>query len=127
MTQTSNPLFDDMARLISDPASVAQGVKREVETAFRAQSERFTADVDFVKREQFGVVREMASQARTENEALKKRIAELEVAPAKRLPELADWLLANLDHARCCGQDRPSADRRSSSRLNDPNNRPTFF
>jgi BMFP domain-containing protein YqiC len=89
MTQTSNRLFDEMARLMGDAASVAQGVKREVETAFRAQIERFTADMDLVKREQFDVVREMASQARTENEALKKRIAELEVALAKRLPELA--------------------------------------
>ena len=82
MTQTSNRLFDEMARLMGDAASVAQGVKREAETVFKTQMERIVADLDLVKREEFDVVREMASQARTENEALKKRIAELEAALA---------------------------------------------
>jgi BMFP domain-containing protein YqiC len=84
MTQTSNRLFDEMARLMGDAASVAQGVKREAETVFRTQMERIVADLDLVKREEFDVVREMASQARTENESLKKRIAELEAVLAKK-------------------------------------------
>jgi BMFP domain-containing protein YqiC len=73
-----------MARLMGDAASVAQGVKREAESVFRTQMERIVADLDLVKREEFDVVREMASQARTENEALKKRIAELEAALAAK-------------------------------------------
>jgi BMFP domain-containing protein YqiC len=73
-----------MARLMGDAASVAQGVKREAETVFRTQMERIVADLDLVKREEFDVVREMASQARTENESLKKRVAELEAALAKK-------------------------------------------
>ena len=84
MTQTSNRLFDEMARLMGDAASVVQGVKREAETVFRTQMERIVADLDLVKREEFDVVREMASQARAENESLKKRIAELEAALAKK-------------------------------------------
>ena len=84
MTQSSNRLFDEMARLMGDAASVAQGVKREAETAFRSQMERFVGDMDLVRREEFDVVREMVSQARAENEALKKRIAELEEALARR-------------------------------------------
>ena len=78
MTQTSNKLFDEMARLMGDAASVAQGVKREAETVFRTQMERFVADMDLVKREEFDVVKEMVSKARAENEELKTRIAELE-------------------------------------------------
>ena len=84
MTQTSNRLFDEMARLMGDAASVAQGVKREAETVFRTQMERIVADLDLIKREEFDVVREMASQARAENESLKKRIAELEATLAKK-------------------------------------------
>jgi BMFP domain-containing protein YqiC len=84
MTQTSNRLFDEMARLMGDAASVAQGVKREAETVFRTQMERIVADLDLIKREEFDVVREMASQARAENESLKKRIAELEAVLAKK-------------------------------------------
>jgi len=86
MTQTSNRLFDEMARLMGDAASVAQGVKREAENAFRTQMERFIADLDLVKREDFDVVKEMASKAREENEALKKRIDALEETAAKDKP-----------------------------------------
>jgi BMFP domain-containing protein YqiC len=78
MTQTSNRLFDEMARLMNDAAGVAQGVRREVETVFRSQAERWLNDLDLVKREEFEAVREMARLAREENEALKARIAALE-------------------------------------------------
>jgi BMFP domain-containing protein YqiC len=78
MTQTSNRIFDEFARLMTDAASVAQGVRREAETVVRSQAERFIADLDLVKREEFDVVREMASKARAENEKLAARIAALE-------------------------------------------------
>jgi len=84
MTQSSNRLFDEMARLMGDAASVAQGVKREAETLFRTQMERFVADLDLVKREEFDVAKEIASKAREENEALKKRVEALEAELAKR-------------------------------------------
>ena len=86
MTQTSNRLFDEMTRLMNDAASVAQGVKREAEGVFRTQMERMVADLDLVKREDFDVVREMAAQARAENEALKKRIEALEGMLGERTP-----------------------------------------
>jgi BMFP domain-containing protein YqiC len=78
MTQTSNRLLDEMAKLMTDAAGVAQGMKREVDTVMRAQAERFLSEMDLVKREEFDVVREMAMKAREENEALKARIAALE-------------------------------------------------
>jgi BMFP domain-containing protein YqiC len=84
MTQTQNRLFDEMARLMNDAASVAQGVKREAESVFRTQMERIVADLDLVKREEFDVVREMASSARAENEVLKQKIAELEAKLAAK-------------------------------------------
>lgn len=78
MVEGSNRLFDDFAKLMTDAAGMAQGVRREAETAMKHQAERFLADMDYVKREEFEVVREMAQKARTENEALSARIAELE-------------------------------------------------
>jgi BMFP domain-containing protein YqiC len=78
MTQTSNRIFDEMARLMNDAAGVAQGVRREVDTVFRAQAERILRDLDVVQREDFEAVKEMARLAREENEALKARIAALE-------------------------------------------------
>jgi BMFP domain-containing protein YqiC len=78
MTQTSNRLLDEMARLMNDAAGVAQGVRREFDTLVRTQAERILRDLDVVQREEFEAVKEMARLAREENEALKARIAVLE-------------------------------------------------
>ena len=78
MTQTTSKFFDEIARLMNDAAGVAQGVKREVDTVFKTQAERWLRDLDLVKREEFEAVKDMARLAREENEALKARIAALE-------------------------------------------------
>ncbi len=78
MTQTSNRFFDEMARLMNDAAGVAQGVRREFDTLFRAQAERILRELDVVQREEFEAVKEMARLAREENDALKARIETLE-------------------------------------------------
>jgi BMFP domain-containing protein YqiC len=90
MTQTSNRFFDEMARLMNDAAGVAQGVRREFDTLFRAQAERILRELEVVQREEFEAVKEMARLAREENEALKSRIEALEARlaakPAKKPP-----------------------------------------
>ena len=78
MTQTSNRIFDEMARLMNDAAGVAQGVRREFDSLFRSQAERILRELDVVPREEFEAVKDMARMAREENEALKTRIAALE-------------------------------------------------
>ncbi|MBZ8134887.1 accessory factor UbiK family protein [Afifella sp. IM 167] len=78
MTQTNNRLMDEFAKLMTDAAGVAQGVRREAETAVRSQLERFMSELDMVQREEFDIVRDMALKARAENEALEQRIAALE-------------------------------------------------
>lgn len=83
MTQTKNRMMDEFAKLMSDAAGVAKGARREVETAVRHQFERFSGEMDLVKREEFDAVSEMASLARKNNEALKAEIAKLEARLAK--------------------------------------------
>src|ERR1700731_5134353 len=78
MTQTSNPFFGEMGRLMNDAAGAGQGVKREVDTLVRNQAEKILRDLDVVTREEFEAVKDMARLAREENEALKARIAALE-------------------------------------------------
>lgn len=75
-------LLDDLARLMTDAAGVAQGARREVETVMRSQAERFVSNLDLVSREEFEAVREMASRARMENDELRARIEKLEMAQA---------------------------------------------
>jgi hypothetical protein len=84
MTQTSNRFFDEMARLMNDAAGVAQGVRREFDTLFRAQAERILRELDVVQREEFEAVKDMARLAREENEALRARLEALEAKVAEK-------------------------------------------
>ncbi|MGP8231384.1 MAG: accessory factor UbiK family protein [Methylovirgula sp.] len=74
----SRKVFDDFSRLMSDATEIAQGVRREAESAVKSQVERFLSAMDIVSREEFEAVREMAIAARDENDRLKKRIEALE-------------------------------------------------
>ncbi len=78
MSDASSRILDEFAKLMTDAAGVAQGVKREAETAIRAQAERFLADMDIVNREEFAATMELAANARSENEALRERVETLE-------------------------------------------------
>ena len=78
MTQTSNRIFDDFAKIMTDAAGAAEGMKQEAQNLFKSQSERFLRDMDVVPREDFEVVKAMAQKAREENEALALRVAALE-------------------------------------------------
>ncbi len=78
MTTGPNRILDDFAKLMTDAAGAAQGVRREMETAFRAQAERMLNSMDIVQREEFEAMRDMAVKARAENKKLAARLDELE-------------------------------------------------
>ena len=78
MTQTNNRIFDELAKLMTDAAGAAQGMRREVETFFKSQGERVLREMDVVSREEFEATKAMAVKAREENEALAARLAALE-------------------------------------------------
>ncbi len=81
MTQTSNRLLDELAKVMTDAAGAAQGMRREVESVMRAQAERILQGMDVVAREEFEAVKAMAEKARAEN---------------SRLSELVDGLTARI-------------------------------
>lgn len=76
--QTRSTLLDDLSKLMTNAAGVAQGVRDEAETMMRSRLERFMADSNLVTRDEFDAVRDMAQKAREENEALAARLAALE-------------------------------------------------
>ena len=78
MTQTNNRFLDELAKLMTDAAGAAQGVRGEVETIMRSQGERILREMDIVQREEFEALKEMVDKARSENERLETRINELE-------------------------------------------------
>lgn len=84
MNSGPNRLLDELAKLMTDAAGAAQGVRREAETAIQAQLERLLNSMDLVKREEFEAVRDMAIKAREENDALAARLEALEAKGAEK-------------------------------------------
>ena len=78
MTTTSSRFFDELAKLATNAAGAAQGIRREVDTLVKAQVERVLGDLAVVQREEFDAVRDMLAKAREENDALARRVSELE-------------------------------------------------
>ena len=80
--QSNNRIFEDAARLAEGAMGTAVAFKREIEALVRAQLERLLASMDLVKRDEFEAAREMAVNARAEQERLAERVAALEAARA---------------------------------------------
>jgi len=83
MAQIENPFLDGLAKFFTDAAGAAQSMRNEIDTFVKSRLEKLVSDMDFVPREEFEAVREMAVKARTENEKLEARIAALESVRAK--------------------------------------------
>ena len=90
MADSSNRIFDDLGRLMNEAASMADGVRREAETAFKGQMERFINDLELVKREDFEALRDLVSVQGEEIEALKREIERLKGGSAEAAPRPAD-------------------------------------
>jgi BMFP domain-containing protein YqiC len=87
--QSQNRFLDDLARVATGALGTLSGVKTEVETRLREQLEKVLAGMDLVSRDEFEAVKAMAAKARSEQEDLAKRMAELEsklAAPSPREP-----------------------------------------
>jgi BMFP domain-containing protein YqiC len=76
--QTTSSVFDDLARLMTGAMGMAQGMGDEAKSFMRSQADRFVAEMDLVSRDEFEAVKQLASEARAEADALKERVAALE-------------------------------------------------
>lgn len=89
--QTQNPFLDGLAKIMTDAAGAAQGVRAEIDTFVKQRLEKLVADMDLVPRDEFEAVKAMAAKARKDNERLEARIAVLErrgrtASPKRRIP-----------------------------------------
>ncbi|WP_374524702.1 accessory factor UbiK family protein [Sphingopyxis sp.] len=89
--QSENRFFDDLAKMVNGIAGTVAGAGREAESAMRERAKEFVGRMDFVSREEFEAVKQMAAKARAEAEALKARLDKLEGAakPAAAKPAAA--------------------------------------
>lgn len=60
--QSQNPFLDEMAKLTQAAMGLAQAAGEEAKSAFRAQSDKWAADLDLIRREEFEALKaEVAS------------------------------------------------------------------
>ena len=76
--QSENPLVADVVKLLNSAAGTFAGMGREARDGARERIKEAIGGVDFVTREEFGAVKDMAATAREEAEALKVRLTALE-------------------------------------------------
>ena len=76
--QSENPLFADLAKLLNSAAGTMAGMGREARDGARERFREAMGGLDFVGRDEFDAVKDMAAKAREENEALKSRLDALE-------------------------------------------------
>ncbi len=82
--QSENPLLADIAKLLNSAAGTMAGMGREARDAARERVKQAVGGLEFVSRDEFDAVKDMAAKAREENEILKTRLAALEAKLAKK-------------------------------------------
>ncbi|NNC48741.1 MAG: accessory factor UbiK family protein [Sphingomonas sp.] len=85
--QSQNRVLDDIVKMVNGAAGTFAGMGREAEASMREKVREWVGGMDFVSREEFEAVKEMAIKAREENEELKARLdamASSKKAPAKK-------------------------------------------
>ncbi|MEO1969844.1 MAG: accessory factor UbiK family protein [Sphingomonadaceae bacterium] len=76
--QSENPLIADFVKLANAAAGTFAGMTREARESARERLKGAMGGMDFVSREEFDAVKEMAAKAREEAEQLAERVAKLE-------------------------------------------------
>ena len=70
----NNKIFSDLSKLVGSAVSTTTGIKDELVQLIKMQVEGVMMRMDFVKREEFEIVRKIAIQNKKELEELKKQI-----------------------------------------------------
>jgi BMFP domain-containing protein YqiC len=73
--QGENPFLDQLAKLMTNAAGAAKGVRDEIGTVIKTQTERLVNDLDLVPREEFEALKAMALKSQREIRELNDRLA----------------------------------------------------
>ncbi len=76
--QSENPLVADLVKLANAAAGTFAGMTREARDGARERVREAFGGLDFVSREEFDAVKDMAARAREDSEKLAARVDELE-------------------------------------------------
>ena len=81
--QSDNPILADFVKLANSAAGTFAGMTREAREGARERMKEALGGLDFVSREEFDAVKDMASRAREDCAKLEARLAALEAKAAK--------------------------------------------
>ncbi|MGB3795588.1 MAG: accessory factor UbiK family protein [Alteraurantiacibacter sp.] len=76
--QSQNPLIADFVKLANSAAGTFAGMGREARDGAREKMKEAMGGLDFVSREEFDAVKDMAAMAREKVDILEAKIAALE-------------------------------------------------
>ena len=82
--QSENPLVADLVKLANAAAGTFAGMTREARDGARERMREAFGGLDFVSREEFDAVKDMAARAREDSEKLAARVAALEAKLAEK-------------------------------------------
>jgi BMFP domain-containing protein YqiC len=80
--QSENPLVADLVKLANSAAGTFAGMTREARQGARERLKEAFGGLDFVSREEFDAVKDMASRCREDCAKLEARISALEGNPS---------------------------------------------
>jgi BMFP domain-containing protein YqiC len=81
--QSENPLIADFVKLANSAAGTLAGMTREARQGARERMKEALGGLDFVSREEFDAVKDMASRCREDCAKLEARVAALEAKKAR--------------------------------------------
>jgi len=76
--QSENPLIADFVKMANSVAGTFAGMTREARDGARERVKEALGGLDFVSREEFDAVKDLASKAREQADKLEARVAALE-------------------------------------------------
>lgn len=76
--QSENPMLADFVKVLNSAAGTFAGMTREARDGARERIKEAMGGLDFVSREEFDAVKDMAAKAREDSEDLKARLTALE-------------------------------------------------
>ena len=82
--QSQNPIIADFVKLANSAAGTFAGMSREARDGAREKMKEAMGGLDFVSREEFDAVKDMASLAREKVDVLEARLASLEAKLADK-------------------------------------------
>jgi len=87
---SQNPFLDEFAKFTQAAMGIAQTAGDEAKTAFRAQADRWAAELDLVRRDDLEVLKAQVAALQAEVAALKAEKAAVAAKPARKATPKAD-------------------------------------